>query len=178
MNKYTGTQTEKNLHLALMNEATASAKYMFFASKARKDGLEQIGAIFEKTALNEKEHAKLWYKELYKIEGTLQNLESAADTENHEWEDLYEGYAEVADSEGFHELAEQFRGVAAVEKHHEDIYRRLADNLRNSEVFGRCEVRIWECRNCGHIAVGTCAPEECPVCKHPKAFFELAADNY
>lgn len=178
MNKYEGTQTEKNLMAAFAGESEARNKYTYFASKARKDGFEQIAALFEKTANNEKEHAKIWFKELYEIGETEENLKVAADGENHEWTEMYEGFAETAEKEGFKELAEKFRGVAAIEKLHEERYRALLKNVETSAVFEKCEVKIWECRNCGHVVVGTKAPEICPVCAHPQAYFEVAERNY
>ena len=175
---YAGTQTEKNLQAAIAGESTARNKYTFFASKAKKEGYEQIASIFLETADNEKEHAKLWYKELYGIGSTAENLAAAADGENYEWTDMYAGFAETAEKEGFHELAEKFRGVAAIEKHHEERYRALLKNVEMQEVFKKSEVKVWECRNCGHIVVGTQAPEICPVCAHPQAYFEICAENY
>ncbi len=177
-NPYAGTQTEKNLQAAIAGESTARNKYTFFASKAKKEGYEQIASIFLETADNEKEHAKLWYKELYGIGSTAENLAAAADGENYEWTDMYAGFAETAEKEGFHELAEKFRGVAAIEKHHEERYRALLKNVETQEVFKKSEVKVWECRNCGHIVVGTQAPEICPVCAHPQAYFEICAENY
>ena len=175
---YAGTQTEKNLQAAIAGESVARNNYTFFASKAKKEGFEQIAAIFLETADNEKEHAKLWYKELYGIGSTAENLAAAADGENYEWTDMYAGFAETAEKEGFHELAEKFRGVAAIEKHHEERYRALLKNVEMQEVFKKSEVKVWECRNCGHIVVGTQAPEVCPVCAHPQAYFEICAENY
>ncbi len=175
---YAGTQTEKNLQAAIAGESVARNNYTFFASKAKKEGFEQIAAIFLETADNEKEHAKLWYKELYGIGSTAENLAAAADGENYEWTDMYAGFAETAEKEGFHELAEKFRGVAAIEKHHEERYRALLKNVEMQEVFKKSEVKVWECRNCGHIVVGTQAPEICPVCAHPQAYFEICAENY
>ena len=177
-NKYQGTQTEKNLLEAFAGESQARNKYTYFASKAKKDGFEQISALFLKTADNEKEHAKMWFKELGGIGSTAENLEAAAEGENFEWTDMYEGFAVTAEKEGFPELAAKFRMVAAIEKEHEQRYRKLLKNLESDEVFNKSEVKIWECRNCGHIVVGTSAPEICPVCAHPKAFFELHAENY
>ncbi len=177
-NKYAGTQTEKNLMAAFAGESEARNKYTYFASKAKKDGFEQIAALFLKTADNEKEHAKLWFKELNGIGSTAENLASAADGENYEWTDMYEGFAKTAEAEGFPELAAKFRGVAAIEKHHEERYRALLKNVELQQVFARSEVKIWECRNCGHIVVGTQAPEVCPVCAHPQSYFELNAENY
>ena len=177
-NKYAGTQTEKNLQAAFAGESQARNKYTYFASAAKKEGYEQISALFLKTAENEKEHAKMWFKELGGIGSTAENLEAAADGENFEWTDMYEGFAKTADEEGFHELAEKFRGVAAIEKHHEERYRALLSNVETKQVFETSEVKVWECRNCGHIIVGTKAPEVCPVCAHPQSYFELRAENY
>ena len=177
-NKYAGTQTEKNLEAAFAGESQARNKYTYFASKAKKEGYEQIAALFLKTADNEKEHAKLWFKELGGIGDTPANLLAAAEGENYEWTDMYDGFAKTADEEGFHELAEKFRGVAAIEKHHEERYRALLKNVETQEVFKKSEVKVWECRNCGHIVVGTAAPEVCPVCDHAQAYFELHAENY
>ena len=177
-NKYAGTQTEKNLWAAFAGESQARNKYTYFASKAKKDGFEQIAALFLKTADNEKEHAKLWFKELNGIGDTAANLKDAAEGENFEWTDMYVGFAETADAEGFHELAAKFRGVAEIERHHEERYRALLHNVEAQEVFKRSEVKIWECRNCGHIVVGTEAPDVCPVCAHPQSFFEINLKNY
>ena len=177
-NKYTGTQTEKNLLAAFAGESQARNKYTYFASRAKKDGFEQIAALFLKTADNEKEHAKLWLKELDGIGGTAENLRAAADGENYEWTDMYEGFARTAEEEGFPKLAAKFRGVAAIEKHHEERYRALLRNVETAEVFKKSSVKIWECRNCGHIVVGTEAPEICPVCAHPQSYFEVNAENY
>ena len=177
-NKYAGTQTEKNLQAAFAGESQARNKYTYFASAAKKEGYEQISALFLKTAENEKEHAKMWFKELGGIGSTAENLEAAADGENFEWTDMYEGFAKTADEEGVHELAEKFRGVAAIEKHHEERYRALLSNVETKQVFEKSEVKVWECRNCGHIIVGTKAPEVCPVCAHPQSYFELRAENY
>ena len=177
-NKYAGTQTEKNLQAAFAGESQARNKYTYFASKAKKEGFEQIAALFLKTAENEKEHAKLWFKELEGIGDTAANLAAAADGENYEWTDMYDGFAKTADEEGFHELAEKFRGVAAIEKHHEERYRALLKNVETAAVFAKSEVKVWECRNCGHIVVGTAAPQICPVCAHPQAYFEITADNF
>lgn len=176
--KYAGTQTEKNLMAAFAGESEARNKYTYFASKAKKDGFEQIAALFLKTAENEKEHAKLWFKELEGIGSTAENLLSAAEGENYEWTDMYEGFARTADEEGFHELAQRFRLVGAVEKHHEERYRALLRNVEMAEVFAKSQVRVWECRNCGHIVVGTQAPEVCPTCNHPRSYFEVHAENY
>ena len=177
-NKYAGTQTEKNLEAAFAGESQARNKYTYFASKAKKEGFEQIAALFLKTADNEKEHAKLWFKELNGICDTKENLAAAADGENYEWTDMYEEFAKTADEEGFHDLAEKFRGVAAIEKEHEERYRALLKNIEMQEVFKKSEVKVWECRNCGHIVVGTEAPEVCPVCNHPQAYFEVREKNY
>ena len=177
-NKYAGTQTEKNLLAAFAGESQARNKYTYFASRAKKDGFEQIAALFLKTADNEKEHAKLWLKELNGIGNTAENLKEAADGENYEWTDMYEGFARTAEAEGFSELAAKFRGVAAIEKHHEERYRALLRNVETAEVFRKSSVKIWECRNCGHIVVGTEAPEICPVCAHPQSYFEVNAENY
>ena len=177
-NKYAGTETEKNLAAAFAGESQARNKYTYFASTAKKEGYEQISALFLKTAENEKEHAKLWFKELNGIGDTAANLAAAADGENYEWTDMYEGFAVTAEKEGFPELAAKFRGVAAIEKHHEERYRALLKNVETAAVFAKSEVKVWECRNCGHIVVGTKAPEICPVCAHPQAYFELNAENY
>ena len=158
-NKYSGTKTEQNLRAAFSGESEARNKYTFFASKAKKEGYEQIAALFLKTADNEKEHAKLWFKELNGIGDTAENLLDAAKGENYEWTDMYDGFAKTADEEGFHELAHKFRLVAAIEKHHEERYRALLHNVEAAEVFAKSEVKVWECRNCGHIIVGTSAPE-------------------
>ncbi|MBQ9971937.1 MAG: hypothetical protein IJP24_00295, partial [Firmicutes bacterium] len=163
-NKYAGTQTEKNLEAAFAGESMARNKYTYFASVAKKEGFEQISALFLKTADNEKEHAKLWFKELQGIGDTAENLVHAAEGENYEWTDMYDGFAKTADEEGFPELAKKFRLVAAVEKHHEERYRALLKNVELAEVFAKSEVKVWECRNCGHIVVGTNAPEVCPTC--------------
>lgn len=176
--KYSGTQTEKNLEAAFAGESQARNKYTFFASKAKKEGFEQIAALFLETAENEKEHAKLWFKELNGIGDTAQNLAAAADGENYEWTDMYEGFAKTAEEEGFPELAARFRGVAAIEKRHEERYRALLKNVETATVFERSEVKVWECRNCGHIVVSTKAPEICPVCAHPQAYFEIHKENY
>lgn len=178
MNKYAGTQTEKNLEAAFAGESQARNKYTYFSSVAKKEGYEQIAAIFLKTADNEKEHAKMWCKELQGIGSTTDNLKAAAEGENFEWTDMYEGFAETAEKEGFPELAKKFRLVAAIEKHHEERYRALLKNIEMSEVFAKSEVKVWECRNCGHIVVGTQAPEVCPTCSHPQSYFEVSAENY
>ena len=176
-NKYAGTQTEKNLEAAFAGESQARNKYTYFASKAKKEGYEQIAALFLETADNEKEHAKLWFKELNGIGDTAQNLAAAAEGENYEWTDMYEGFAKTAEAEGFTELAARFRGVAAIEKRHEERYRALLKNVETSQVFEKSEVKVWECRNCGHIVVGTKAPDVCPVCAHPQAYFEIHKEN-
>ena len=177
-NKYAGTKTEQNLRDAFSGESEARNKYTYFASKAKKEGYEQIAALFQKTADNEKEHAKMWFKELEGIGSTTDNLAAAADGENFEWTDMYEGFAKDAEANGFPELAEKFRQVAAIEKMHEERYRALLKNIETAQVFEKSEVKVWECRNCGHIVVGTKAPEICPVCAHPQAYFELHAENY
>ena len=177
-NPYAGTQTEKNLLAAFAGESQARNKYTYFASTAKKEGYEQISALFLKTADNEKEHAKMWLKELRGIGDTAANLAAAADGENYEWTDMYEGFAKTAEEEGFAQLARKFRMVAAIEKHHEERYRALLRNVETAEVFRKSEVKIWECRNCGHIVVGTQAPEKCPVCDHPQSYFEVNAENY
>ncbi len=177
-NKYSGTKTEKNLETAFSGESQARNKYTYFASVARKEGFEQMAEIFQKTADNEKEHAKMWFKELNGLNDTLTNLNSAADGENYEWTDMYASFAQTADEEGFRELAAKFRLVAAVEKHHEDRFRALIKNIELSEVFKKSEIKIWQCRNCGHVVVGTTAPQICPTCDHPQAFFEILCENY
>ena len=178
MSKYSGTQTEKNLLAAFAGESQARNKYTYFASKAKKEGFEQIAAIFEETANNEKEHAKLWFKELEGIGDTAQNLGAAADGENYEWTDMYEGFAKTAQEEGFPELAARFHMVAAIEKQHEERYRALLKNVETAKVFEKSEVKVWECRNCGHIVVGTKAPQVCPVCAHPQSYFEVHKENW
>ena len=178
MGKYSGTQTEKNLQAAFSGESQARNKYTYFASKAKKEGYEQIADIFLKTADNEKEHAKLWFKELAGIGDTAANLTAAANGENFEWTDMYKEFAETAEKEGFPELAAKFRGVAAIEKRHEERYRALLKNIETAAVFAKSSVKVWECRNCGHIIVGEKAPDECPVCAHPQAYFEIMAENY
>ena len=177
-NAYAGTKTEKNLWEAFAGESEARNKYTFFASVAQKQGYEQIAALFLRTAENEREHAKLWFKALGEVGDTAENLVSAANGENYEWTDMYDRMAKDADEEGFHALAAQFRGVAAIEKTHEERYRKLLHNVEAQEVFERSEVKIWECRNCGHIVIGTKAPEVCPVCKHPQSYFEIRSENY
>ena len=176
--KYKGTKTEQNLQAAFAGESQARNKYTYFASVAKKEGYEQIASIFLKTADNEKEHAKMWFKELQGIGDTVHNLESAADGENFEWTDMYEEFAKTAEEEGFDELAKKFHLVAAIEKHHEERYRALLKNIETAAVFEKSEVKVWECRNCGHIVVGTKAPEICPTCAHPQSFFEISAENY
>ena len=178
-NKYAGTQTEKNLEAAFAGESQARNKYTYYASKAKKEGYEQIAALFLKTADNEKEHAKMWFKELHNgMPSTEVNLLDAAEGENYEWTDMYAGFAETAEKEGFKKLAAKFRLVAAIEMHHEERYRALLQNVETKQVFEKSEVKVWECRNCGHIVVGTKAPEVCPTCDHPKAYFEINAKNY
>ena len=177
-NPYTGTQTEKNLAAAFAGESQARNKYTYFASVAKKEGYEQISALFLKTAENEKEHAKMWFKELAELGKTTDNLLQAAEGENHEWTDMYEGCAATAEAEGFYELAKKFRLVAAIEKHHEERYRALLHNIETAQVFEKSEVKVWECRNCGHIVVGTKAPDVCPTCNHPQSYFEVNAENY
>ena len=178
-NKYSGTKTEQNLIKAFEGESAARAKYTYFASVAKKEGYEQISDIFLKTAENETEHGKIWFKELNGIsDSTAENLSMAADGENYEWNDMYQGFAQTAEEEGFPELAKKFRLIAAVEKHHEQRYRALLHNIETAEVFEKSEVKIWECRNCGNINIGTKAPEKCPACDHPQSFFEVSADNY
>ncbi len=176
--KYAGTKTEKNLQEAFAGESQARNKYTYFASVAKKEGYEQIASLFLKTADNEKEHAKMWFKELSGIGNTEQNLEAAAGGENFEWTDMYDRMAKEAEEEGFPELAAKFRGVAAIEKAHEERYRALLKNVKEAKVFEKSEVKIWECRNCGHIVVGTKAPEVCPVCNHPQSYFEVRSENY
>lgn len=177
---YKGTRTEENLKKAFAGESEARNKYTFYASKAKKDGYEQIAAIFTETADNEKEHAKMWYKELHggAVEDTEVNLEAAADGENYEWTDMYKGFAETAREEGFEDLAVKFEQVAAIEKTHEERYRKLLDNVREKKVFSKDGDAIWVCRNCGHIVVGKSAPDVCPVCNHPQSYFEIKAENY
>ena len=177
-NKYSGTKTEKNLMEAFSGESQARNKYTYFASVAKKQGFEQIAALFLKTADNEKEHAKMWFKELEGIGDTAENLKAAAEGENYEWTDMYEGFAKTAEEEGFVELAARFRLVAAVEKHHEERYRALLKNVETLSVFEKSDVKVWECRNCGHIIVGTKAPEICPTCNHQQSYFEVLAENY
>ena len=178
MNKYTGTETEKNLWTAFAGESQARNKYTYFASKAKKEGYEQIAAIFEETANNEKEHAKMWFKLLDGIGSTPENLKAAAEGENYEWTDMYDGFAKTARKEGFEAIAKLFEGVAAIEKHHEERYRKLLKNVEDKVVFSKDGDAIWQCRNCGHIVVGKEAPAVCPVCAHPQAYFEVAKENY
>lgn len=178
MSKYAGTQTEKNLEAAFAGESQARNKYTYFASVAKKEGYEQIASLFLKTADNEKEHAKMWFKELEGIGDTAANLAAAAEGENYEWTDMYEDFAKTAEAEGFKELAIKFRLVAAIEKEHEERYRALLNNVETAKVFEKSEVKVWECRNCGHIVVGTKAPAACPVCAHPQSFFEVREQNY
>ena len=177
-NKYAGTKTEQNLREAFAGESQARNKYTYFASVAKKAGYEQIAALFLKTADNEKEHAKLWFKELEELGTTEENLKAAAEGENFEWTDMYDRMAKEADEEGFPELAEKFRGVAAIEKAHEERYRKLLENVETKQVFEKSGVTMWECRNCGHIVIGEKAPEICPVCAHPQSFFEVKEENY
>ena len=178
MSKYAGTKTEQNLMAAFAGESQARNKYTYFASVAKKEGYEQISALFAKTADNEKEHAKMWFKELQGIGNTSENLAAAADGENYEWTDMYAEFAKTAEEEGFDELAAKFRLVAAIEKEHEERYRALLKNIETAEVFAKSTVQVWECRNCGHIVVGTNAPEVCPTCNHPQSYFEVRSENY
>ena len=178
MSNLKGTKTEANLMTAFAGESQARNKYTYFASVAKKAGYEQIAALFLHTAQNEMEHAKLWFKALGELGDTAENLLHAAEGENAEWTDMYDGFAKTADEEGFHELAQKFRLIAAVEKHHEERYRALLHNVETAEVFAKSEVKVWECRNCGHIVVGTKAPEVCPACNHPQSYFEICAENY
>ena len=177
-NKYAGTQTEKNLMAAFAGESEARNKYTYFASKAKKEGYEQIAALFQATADNEKEHAKLWFKHLGELNSTAENLVEAANGENYEWTDMYDRMAKEADEEGFHALAEQMRGVAAIEKSHEERYRALLNNIETQQVFKKAGIVMWECRNCGHLVIGEEAPKVCPVCAHPQAYFEVRKENY
>ncbi len=177
-NKYAGTKTEQNLREAFSGESQARNKYTYFASVAKKAGFEQIAALFLETAENEKEHAKMWFKELGGLGNTAENLLSAAEGENYEWTDMYDQMAKDAEEEGFPELAAKFRGVAAIEKMHEERYRALLNNVESNEVFEKSGVVMWECRNCGHVVVGTKAPQVCPVCNHPQAYFEVRKANY
>ena len=175
---YKGTKTEQNLIAAFAGESQARNKYTYYASVARKEGYEQIAAIFEETAANEKEHAKIWFKELGLLGNTSLNLSAAADGENYEWTDMYEGFAKTAEEEGFPELASKFRLVGEIEKHHEERYRALLQNIETASVFEKSEVKVWKCRNCGHIIVGTKAPEKCPTCNHSQSYFEINEQNY
>ena len=177
-NKYVGTKTEKNLEAAFAGESQARNKYTYFASVAKKEGYEQIAELFLTTADNEKEHAKLWFKELNGIGSTDDNLKHAAEGDNYEWTDMYEEFAKTAEEEGFAELAMKFRLVAAIEKRHEERYRALLNNVETAAVFEKSEVKVWECRNCGHIVIGVKAPEVCPTCAHPKSYFEIKSENY
>ena len=177
-NKYAGTQTERNLAIAFAGESEARNKYTYFASKAKKEGFEQIAALFLKTAENEKEHAKMWYKELHGIGSTADNLLTAAEGEHYEWTDMYESFAQTAEAEGFFELAGKFRLGAAIERLQEERYRALLHNVETQQVFAKSEVKVWECRNCGHIVLAAEAPKVCPTCDHPQAYFEVHAENY
>lgn len=178
--EFKDSKTFKNLETAFAGESQARVKYEYYSSQAKKDGYEQIAAVFAETSANEKEHAKLWYKALHggKVGPTTENLKLAAEGENYEWTDMYAGFAKTAEAEGFPELAARFRMVGEVERHHEERYRALLHNVETGAVFAKSEVKIWECRNCGHIVVGTAAPEVCPVCNHPQSYFELCAENY
>lgn len=176
--KYANTKTESNLREAFAGESQARNKYTYFASVAKKQGYEQIAALFLKTAENEKEHAKLWFKALGELGDTAENLAAAAAGENYEWTDMYDRFAKEADEEGFHELAEQFRGVALIEKAHEERYRALLNNVQLQQVFEKAGEAMWECRNCGHLVIGKQAPDVCPVCAHPQSYFEIHSDNY
>ena len=178
MNKYSGTKTEKNLWDAFAGESQARNKYTYFASVAKKAGYEQIAELFLKTADNEKEHAKLWFKELGELGTVEENLLHAAEGENYEWTDMYDSFAKTAEEEGFPELAQKFRLVGEIERHHEERYRALLRNVETAKVFEKSEVKVWECRNCGHIVVGTKAPDVCPTCNHPQSYFEVHAENY
>ncbi len=175
-----GSKTESNLMAAFAGESQARNKYTYYASQAKKDGYEQIAGIFEETANNEKEHAKLWFKILHdgQVPDTLTNLKDAASGENYEWTDMYKEFAEVAKEEGFLDIAKLFEGVAQIEKHHEERFLKLVDNINDNLVFKRGEEKVWICRNCGHITVGEAAPEVCPVCNHPQSFMEIKAENY
>ena len=177
-NKYAGTKTEQNLRAAFSGESEARNKYTYFASVAKKEGYEQISALFLKTAENEKEHAKLWFKELEGLGDTAQNLLAAAEGENYEWTDMYDGFAKTAHEEGFEEIAKLFEGVAAIENEHEERYRKLLANVKGKLVFTKEGDAVWQCSNCGHIVVGKKAPELCPVCAHPQAYFQVRAENY
>ena len=173
-----GSRTEQNLMTAFAGESQARNKYSYYASRAKKDGYEQIAAIFEETANNEKEHAKMWFKALGELGDTKANLKAAAEGENYEWTDMYNTFAKEAEEEGFTELAEKFRAVAAIEKAHEERYRKLLQNVETAQVFEKSEVKVWECRNCGHLVMGKKAPEICPVCAHPQSYFEVRKENY
>ena len=177
-NKYAGTQTEKNLEAAFAGESQARNKYTYFSSVAQNEGYEQIAALFLQTAENEKAHARMWFEELNGVGNTAENLLHAAEGENYEWTDMYDGFAKTAEEEGFPELATKFRLVAAIEKRHEERYRALLHNVETAQVFEKSEVKMWECRNCGHIVVGTAAPEVCPTCLYSRSFFEIHSDNY
>ncbi len=177
-NPYAGTKTEQNLREAFAGESQARNKYTYFASVAKKAGYEQIAALFLKTADNEKEHAKMWFKALGELGTTEENLKSATEGENFEWTDMYDRMAKEADEEGFHDLAEKFRSVGAIEKAHEERYRALLKNIEEKAVFEKSGVTVWECRNCGHIVIGTSAPTVCPVCNHPQSYFEVRNENY
>ena len=178
MKELKGTRTEQNLMTAFAGESQARNKYTYYASVAKKEGYEQIAAIFLETAENEKEHAKLWFKALGGIGTTAENLLHAAEGENYEWTEMYDEFAKVAEEEGFTALARQFRGVAAVEKEHEERYRKLLENVETAQVFAKAGITVWVCRNCGHIHIGTEAPKACPVCVHPQSYFEVKANNY
>ena len=178
MSNLKGSRTEQNLMAAFAGESQARNKYDYYASKAKKDGYEQIAAIFQETANNEKEHAKLWFKLFHGINSTLDNLLDAAAGENYEWTEMYKEFADIADQEGFHDIAAQFRGVAAIEKHHEERYNKLAKAVKNGEVFVKLNENVWVCRNCGHLHVGKSAPQQCPVCAHPQAYFALLKENF
>lgn len=173
-----GSKTEQNLMAAFAGESQARNKYDYYASKAKKDGYEQIAAIFQETANNEKEHAKMWFKLFHGINATIDNLVDAAAGENYEWTEMYKDFARIADEEGFRDIAEKFRGVATIEKTHEERYKKLAENIESGEVFARLDENVWVCRNCGHIHIGKTAPQICPVCAHPQAYFELRNNNY
>lgn len=177
-NKYQGTKTGQNLRMAFSGESEARNKYTFFASVARKEGYEQLAALFLETAENEREHAKLWFRALNGIGTTAENLLSAAEGEHYEWAEMYDGFAKTAEEEGFSDLARQFRQVAAIEKHHEERFRKLLSNVENLQVFAKNGICVWICRNCGHITLGKAALDVCPVCRHPQSYFELRAENY
>ena len=178
MNKYAGTKTEANLRAAFAGESQARNQYTFFASVAKKEGYEQLAAIFTETANNEKEHAKIWFKELQGIGNTAENLKAAAGDEHYEWTDMYETFAKDAEEEGFPELAAKFRGVGAIEKHHEERYLKLLNNVEMQKVFEKSEIVMWQCRECGNLVIGPRAPEICPVCSHPQAYFQLQETNF